>query len=570
MNILSFLESKNMFKGNILKTIRWNVQVSRSNRLFSSVNHVYNSNIPDNAPTMNENTEWLSNLRDTSDADREEDEKEEYTYIITSKSDLENPEKNERYIKFKSKKSKRSHIVVEQPSTESRYHTLSVPASDYFISSSPFSSLNARRRPKAENVQPFSDLRVVKIKSGKGGNGAVSFYRDTGISVGPPDGGDGGNGGDVYVIAVKELSSLHNLKSRYISQDGTNGKSAQLDGKNGDNIYITVPVGTTIRWCPNPIEIRQLQKDDYNDKVFHIKSISDEFGSFLPKFIQFFRNSYAFGKGWIFKEKDESYHLQRTYFNELNERVSIHDKQNTQDELDSDTFPIDGLDLDKPTNQPILLLKGGKGGMGNMHFLTPNIRNPRFAKEGRNGLEEYFIFELKLLADLGLVGLPNAGKSTLLRAISNAKPRVGHWKFTTLQPTIGTIPLRIDQSPFTVADIPGIVKDAKNNKGMGLNFLRHIERSGGIVFVISLGSENPIDDIEILIDELGTERLEKKNILIVATKADLENSKEKFIQLQNFAKERNWKCVPCSGLNKENIDKVKELMAECSGRLDYN
>lgn len=343
-----------------------------------------------------------------------------------------------------------------------------------------------------------------------------------------------------------------------------------MDGKKGENIYITVPVGTQIRWCPDPSEIRSLQHENYEDKVFHIKCISDEYGSFLPKFIQFFRNSYAAGKGWIFKEKSEAYHMERDYFNELNERVSIYDTQNKQDELYTDTFPLDGLDLDKPTEEPILLMKGGKGGMGNMHFLTPMIRNPRFAKQGRNGLEEYFIFELKLLADLGLVGLPNAGKSTLLRAISNAKPRVGHWKFTTLQPSIGTIQLRLDQPPFTVADIPGIVKGAKDNKGMGLNFLRHIERSGGLVFVVSLGSENPVDDMNILIDELGKDRLADKNVLIVATKADLENSREKFMLLQNFASERNWKCVPCSGMNKENIDRVKDLMAECSGRMDYS
>lgn len=539
----------------------------RSNRYFTSTRCYYSSDIPDNAPTMSENTQWLDNLRDETQLD-EEDNKEEFTYIINEKSDLENSDKNEQYIKFRSNITKKSHTVVKQPNLDTKYYTLSVPASDYFLSSSPFSSLSARRRPKAENVQPFSDLRVIKLRSGKGGNGDVSFYRDTGIVNGPPDGGDGGSGGNIYVMAINELSSLHNLKSRYIASDGINGKSAQLDGKNGDDIFITVPVGTHIRWCPNPVEIRSLQNDDYNNKVFHIKAIADQFGSFIPKFIQFFRNSYSAGKGWIFKEKDEAYHLQREYFNELNERVSIFDNQNKQDELYSDTFPLDGIDLDKPTDEPILLLKGGKGGMGNMHFLTPTIRNPRFSKQGRNGLEEYFIFELKLLADLGLVGLPNAGKSTLLGAISNAKPRVGHWKFTTLLPTIGTIPLRIDQKPFTVADIPGIVKDAKFNKGMGLNFLRHIERSGGIVFVVSLGSENPIDDMEILINELGSERLAKKNVLIVATKADLENSHEKFIILQNFAKEKNWKCVPCSGLNKENVDKVKELMAECSGRLD--
>lgn len=538
---------------------------SLSRRLISSI-----PPIPDNAPTLEENTKWLDKLDRSRPLEAQESDIAHSTYTVTEKSALEDPEKNENFVKFKSKKTKQTHTVVQQASEKNTYHTVSVPASDYFISSSPFSSMNSRRRPKAESVQPFSDLRVVRLKSGRGGDGDVSFYRDTGVAIGPPDGGDGGDGGDVYVMAVNETSSLHNLKSRYIAEDGLKGKCSQLDGKKGDSVYITVPVGTHIRWCPDPKQIRALQKENYDNKVFHIKCISDDFGSFLPKFIQFFRNSYQSGKGWLFKEKDETYHTQREFFQELNDRVSIFDDQIKHDELITDTFPLDGIDLDKPTEEPILLLKGGKGGMGNMHFLTPNIRNPRFAKQGRNGLEEYFIFELKLLADLGLVGLPNAGKSTLLRAISNAKPRIGHWKFTTLQPTIGTIPLRIDQPPFTVADIPGIVKGAKDNKGMGLNFLRHIERSGGVVFVVSLGSESPVEDMEVLLGELGQDRLADKNALIVATKADLENSYEKFIELQSFAKQRNWKCVPCSGLKKENVEKVIELMAECSGRIDYS
>ena len=459
--------------------------------------------IPDNVPTAKENTEWLEKLQQVKPIVT--DTKGEFTYTIEDDPAIETIEENENRVKFKSKKSKKTYTVIRPESEEDDYHTLLVPASDYFLSSSPFSSLSSKRRPKAEHVQSFSDLRVVKLKSGNGGNGDVSFFRDTGISSGPADGGDGGCGGDVYVTAIREMSSLHNLRTRYIAGDGTKGKGAQLAGKKGDDIYITVPVGTQIRWCPDPKDIRALQSQKYEDKVFHVTAKSDEFGSFLPKFIQFFRET---------------------------------------------------------------LLKGGKGGMGNMHFLTTTIRNPRFAKIGRRGLEEHFIFELKLLADLGLVGLPNAGKSTLLRAISNARPRVGHWEFTTLQPSIGTIQLRIDQPPFTVADIPGIVKGAKDNKGMGLNFLRHIERSGGIVFVISLGSINPIDDLEVLIGEMGEERLKDKNILIVATKADLEKSLEKFTALKEFAEEKQWKCVPCSGKNKENIERVIDLMAECSGRIN--
>lgn len=168
-----------------------------------------------------------------------------------------------------------------------------------------------------------------------------------------------------------------------------------------------------------------------------------------------------------------------------------------------------------------------------------------------------------------VVGLPNAGKSTLLRAISRARPRIGHWEFTTLQPTIGTIFTRIDQDPFTVADIPGIIKGALENKGMGLDFLRHIERSGGLVFVVSIeegDTSSPVEDLQTLINELTDKKLENKRILVVATKADLTKDGEKYLQLKEFVEKRDkdagWKIIPVCATKGENIERRIQMMSD--------
>lgn len=417
---------------------------------------------------------------------------------------------------------------------------------------------NYRQGQKVEQ-RTFVDLKLLRLQTGNGGSGCVSFLRDANRPVGPPDGGDGGDGGNIYVQVVNNVSLLHRIKRSYNAGAGKPGTSSQLDGKNGEDIILEIPVGTTMRWIPDPLlmkdQLRQAEGDI--SKVVMGMKVTD------TNDIQLFRDDYRPGEGWIFKEKDEEYHRERDYFSELNEQVKDYDREIIAEELTFDQFPILGLDFNKPTDKPVLILRGGKGGMGNMHFLTTNVRNPRFSKKGRQGLTEYFVLELKLIADLGLVGLPNAGKLSLLRAISKARPRVGHWEFTTLQPTIGTIFTTIDKDPFTVADIPGIIKGASENRGMGMDFLRHIERSGGLVFVVSLESKTPSADLQVLIDEIGPKRMKNKKVMVIGTKADLVDNGESYKTLVDYVRtlDSSWKCIPVCAPRGENIDQCIQMMS---------
>lgn len=406
----------------------------------------------------------------------------------------------------------------------------------------------------------FVDLRLLRLRTGNGGNGCVSFFRDANRPVGPPDGGDGGNGGSIYVQVVNNVSLLHKIKRTYNAGNGKPGTSSQLDGKSGQDIILEVPVGTTMRWIPDPL----LVKDQLRAANGDISKVAMGFKMTDTHDIQLFRDDYEPGQGWQFKEKDEEYHRERDFFVELDAQVKDYDREIIAEELMFDRFPMLGLDFNKPTEKPVLLMRGGKGGMGNMHFLTQNIRNPRFSKVGRQGLCEFFILELKLIADLGLVGLPNAGKLTLLRAISRATPRVGHWEFTTLQPTIGTISTSIDTEPFTVADIPGIIRGASENKGMGMDFLRHIERSGGIVFVVSLESKDPVADLQVLIEEIGPKRMKDKRVIVIGTKADLVKNGESYRKLTKYVNHRDqsWKCIPVCAPKGENIAQCVRMMGQ--------
>lgn len=497
------------------------------------------------------NDTWLSNLEETQDDVYHPD------CILSKAVASEEDDSNVQYL------DKLRYKLLG--SDEKGLSDVQMSLKDYFMGNehhthNVFQGYSKFKQARKSEQRTFIDLKLVRVKSGKGGNGSASFFRDAHRPVGPPDGGDGGYGGNIYVQAVNNITSLHKVKRTYMAKDGTQGMGKQLDGKNGEDVIIEVPVGTTIRWVPDPLELRkylQETQQDLSQIHLNIKGIGPR-----NDYIQFFRQSFKPGEGWIFKEKEEEYFLERKFFNDLNEKVKEYDEEIIKEELYEDNFPMLGVDFDKPTEKPILLLKGGKGGMGNMHFLTKDIRNPKFCKKGREGLTKFFLLELKLIADLGLVGLPNAGKSTLLRAISKARPRVGHWEFTTLQPTIGTIFTSIDKEPFTVADIPGIIKGASHDKGMGLDFLRHIERCEGLVFVISLESKNPVKDLNILVEEVGPKRMANKKILVVATKADVEETAKSFRDLKKFTEDLNWKIIPICAIRGENIEKCIKMMSE--------
>lgn len=291
----------------------------------------------------------------------------------------------------------------------------------------------------------FIDSAKILIKSGNGGNGAVSFHREKYIAKGGPDGGDGGKGGDVIFVATNDMRTLADFryKRKYQAPSGENGGANNCTGRSAKDLYIKVPTGTMI-------------KNDIDNTII--------------------------------------------------------------------------ADLIKD-GQSVVVAKGGKGGAGNQHFATSTRQIPNFAKVGELGQEISIRLELKMLADVGLIGYPNVGKSTILSMITNANPKVADYHFTTITPNLGVVDLGDGQS-FTIADIPGLIEGANEGLGLGHEFLKHIERTKLLLHVIDIAStegREPLQDFEVINDELKSynEKLAKRPQIVVANKIDVlyDNSK---------------------------------------------
>ncbi|MGN0312876.1 MAG: GTPase ObgE [Lachnospiraceae bacterium] len=285
----------------------------------------------------------------------------------------------------------------------------------------------------------FADRAKIYIKSGKGGDGHVSFRREKYVPDGGPDGGDGGHGGSIIFEVDPALNTLTDYRHvrKYVAQSGEEGGKRNCHGKNGEDLILKVPAGTIIR-------------DAATDKI-----IADMSGD----------------------------------------------------------------------NVRQVLLRGGRGGKGNQHYATPTMQAPKYAQPGQPALELEVKLELKVIADVGLVGFPNVGKSTFLSRVTNARPKIANYHFTTLQPNLGVVDLP-DSKGFVIADIPGLIEGASEGVGLGHEFLRHIERTKVMIHIVdgaSVEGRDPVEDILTVRKELEAYNpdLLKKPQVIAANKMDV-------------------------------------------------
>jgi len=346
----------------------------------------------------------------------------------------------------------------------------------------------------------FVDRIKVLAQAGSGGRGSVSFRREKFVPKGGPDGGDGGRGGDVILRADRHTDNLSNLFYEPLikAKNGGHGMGKKMHGRSAPNKIVKVPVGTIV----------------WKDEGRRVKDEKEQIADAAPS----------------------SLNLQPSSFD-----------------------PV--VDLTKD-GQEFVLCEGGKGGKGNVHFKSSRNRAPRQYTEGDEGESGHFLLELRTIADAGLIGYPNAGKSTLLRKISAARPKVAPYPFTTLHPIIGVVELS-EYRRITIADIPGLIEGAHKGVGLGHEFLRHITRCRIFLFLVdTAGSEgrNPVEDVQNLRRELDLydARLSERPWFIVANKLDLAGADENLKALRK--KFPKIEIVAISAAKDEGIDELKKKL----------
>ncbi|KAJ1990312.1 GTPase of the mitochondrial inner membrane that associates with the large ribosomal subunit [Coemansia spiralis] len=372
----------------------------------------------------------------------------------------------------------------------------------------------------------FIDHMRCTVVGGRGGSGCVSFFRDTRVADGPPDGGDGGRGGSVWFVADANETSLSCVRQLLRAQPGTNGRGKSMHGTGGADLVVRVPRGTVVR------EVREVPRPAED------AAPADGFLGGLARQLQGARSSELF-----------------VHYPRWEDRNNTADVRLPADYAAALAEPPAELCADLAEHgQRALVARGGLGGAGNPHFFSGALRRPHFALHGLPGTTRTLELELKTIAHAGLVGMPNAGKSTFLRAVSNAHPRVAPYAFTTLNPYIGTVTYA-DMWQLTIADIPGIVPGAHRNVGLGHAFLRHIERSRVLVFIVDVSRPQPWADLDALRDELERHQpgLSRRPSVVIANKADREEARANFERWQQMT---DTVLVPVSAKLRKNILKA--------------
>ena len=388
----------------------------------------------------------------------------------------------------------------------------------------------------------FIDEIKIYAQAGHGGKGCVAFHREAYITKGGPSGGNGGRGGSVILQADHDLNNLigQYYVPRLIAPGGDAGMGKGMDGHAGKDLIIKVPCGTLVWKLPSAKPVEKIEDEDEDD---------DEAGqeNKNPMF------STSTGKRPLLRRAASGRAMEIDLSKDDADAEKLSEGDSEKGELVADLTEH---------GQQFVLCKGGRGGLGNRNFATAARQTPRFAQPGEPGDEGDFLLELRIVAEVGLVGYPNAGKSTLLTAISRARPKVAPYPFTTLHPQIGIVEYA-DWKRLTVCDVPGLIEGAHKNVGLGHKFLRHIQRCKILVLLLDMaGTDNrkPWDDYKQLLSELELydPALLEKPRLVVANKMD-EAVAEK--NLKEFKKKiKKAKVLPISAAFDQGMEKFRETI----------